>query len=158
MSYQYVRAADTVTLVNTSDAVIDAIEASPWALSITDRAAGYDYDQKNYRFDIELVFNYASFAPNTTDMPGVMIAQGKDYAPPPGSDCPSQRVTAEFDFYIATDGDIQTARGWLDDALLGYQESQYDNPMIFERGTVIPLDGGITLWRDTYSYQHEIQP
>lgn len=153
-----IRAADTETLVTTSDAVIDAIEASTWGLSITDRAAGYDPEQKNYRFDLEVTFSYASFAPNTADMPGVMIAQSKDFAQPPSTICPEQIVTAEFDFYIATSGDIQTARGWLDDALLGYQENEYDNRMIFERGTRIPLDGGITLWRDTYSYQHQIEP
>lgn len=153
-----IRAADTETLVTTTDAVISAIEASAWGLSITDRAAGYDPDQKNYRFDLEIVFSYAAFAPLAANMPGVMIAQSKDTAQPPGSICPDQIVTTEFDFYIATSGDMQTARGWLDGALLGYQENEYDNRMIFERGARIPLDGGIALWRDTYSYEHQIEP
>lgn len=150
------RASSFEELQSLSDSLSVAI-ASSTAIEITDAAADYEPDQRQYRAHFEC--DYTTLASAQQQLPAAFIyslsAEGGDNA---YDNAVRQAVTEQVCVVLACpQDDLEAHRRSAQAALVGISIEQNADVLLYAAGNLIDQSGQTTYWREVFSYDRYLR-
>jgi hypothetical protein len=138
-------------LVESVDAVRDALEASDWSMEVVDLGTSYDDETLTYATTMEVEVSIPVLTTQT--LPAAIVypmdvsADESRYA-----NLTKQRVTQSIGITLITDSteSISDVRDDLFAALLGYQVTEAYSPVEYRGGSSVEGGGKLTVWREIF--------
>jgi|GEM_PF-3592428 len=141
-----------VGLASTVAGLVDGygVAGEAGAMEVSDTAVDYEYDQKTYRADLEVMVNHLAAASQVVPFAAVFLQGGKagDLM---GANILRQREQVELVVLSVVPGtDIETVRDASIATLLGYTPPGARESITYNEGRRLDVVGGLTVWRDSY--------
>jgi hypothetical protein len=145
-------------LIESVDAVRDALEASSWSMEVVDSGTSYDDETLTYATTMEVEVSIPVLTTQT--LPAAIVypldvsADESRY-----TNLTKQRVTQSIGITLITDSTetISDVRDDLFAALLGYQVDDTYSPVEYRSGSAVEGGGKLTVWREIFFDAYYIQ-
>jgi hypothetical protein len=151
------RTTSFATLEPLTHQIATAVADAGAQVEITDAAADYEPEQKQYRSHIEL--EWTSLATASQALPAVMVYSiGAEAGDNMYDNAVGQRVTELFGLAIICDeADLEATRDAVQSAMLGLQVTPQAEPALYHGGNRLAQTGQLIYWREHYAITRYIR-
>jgi len=145
----YLRTESYAELITTAHAVVTDIEASSYAIEVTDMLVDYDDQQKLYRCNMEIAFTQPA---GEGSLPAALVYPLAIESTETAYDnCDEQLQTNRYGVAVLTkNNDLHALVATSTSALQGLQETSEHHPMQHQSGEPMETPGSLAMWNSVF--------
>jgi hypothetical protein len=150
-----IRAKDRTESFQAVADVKSAVEASSYAVEISDWLQDYDKESQSYRQNLELSFTVPASSPSA-DLPALLIYElGTKAEASKTQNQVRQRFNISYGFVLMTNqSDYSSLKQAILDNVIGYIASNEHEPMQLQQGDPLETEGGLKLYRFVFEHSY----